>query len=845
MRKIIILLSLLFIQVHALDKLDKIVLAFEWKYQFQFAGYIAAKEKGFYKEAGFDVKFTEYHNRDTVDMVLNNEATFATAKSRVILDKMKNKDIVLVASFFKKSALVFIAQDGIRSPKDFLNKTIMSTTQELEYSNLGILLNKFKLSPNDYKYIHPTFTIDKFINKEVDVMSVFVSNELYYLDKLKYKYNIIDPINYGIYTYNENLITSLEYATKYPDKTEAFKKASIKGWKYALKHKNEIIDIIYEKYSKQKSKEALLYEAVKTEQLIMPNVFEIGSIDETMINNIAKTFVDTGLHDKYYTLNNFIFHKNSSQLLKNSTIKLTKKEKEYLSSETIKMCVDPQWMPYEAIINKKYVGIGADYFKELESILKKKIEVINTQTWQESLQKGKNRECDIFSMLGQTPERDRFLNFTKTVFSFPMVISTLKERSFIENIELYKDKNFTVIKDYALINILKKRYKGLNLIQVDNLTQAFELIQSKKAYGHIDYLSSSAYFIKNNYYSSMKINTKLENNLNLRIGVRNDDETLLSILNKASSLVNEKKKQQILDNWLSVKYNQDFDYEYFYKLIAIPSLILIFIIFRYIIVSKNNRRLQDLQTELNNLNNSLQIKIEEELQKSLKKDKYLQEQAKLAAMGEMVGAIAHQWRQPLNSLNINIQNLDDDYEDGLIDREFLDTFIKKQTKTINFMSSTIDDFKNFFRIDKIKSNFSVKKAILSTLNIQSSQLGIHDIVINVEGEDFIFNGFQSEFQQVILNLIANAKDELVEKSILSPYININIIDTSIEITDNAGGIKEEIIDRIFEPYFTTKEQGKGTGLGLYMSKMIIEKNMEGTFSVSNTKDGAKFTIELF
>jgi len=176
--------------------LEKVSLALEWKYQFQFAGYIAAKEKGYYKDAGFDVKLMEFDKKDTVDMLLDGESTFATAKSRVILDKMKGKDVVLISSFFKKSALVFVAQEEIRSPQEFINTRIMSTAAELESSNLGVLLNKFKIGANDFEHIHQTFNIDKFINKEIDVMSAFISNELYYLDKLNYKYNIIDPVNY-------------------------------------------------------------------------------------------------------------------------------------------------------------------------------------------------------------------------------------------------------------------------------------------------------------------------------------------------------------------------------------------------------------------------------------------------------------------------------------------------------------------------------------------------------------------------------------------------------------------------------------------------------------------------
>ena len=825
--------------------LEKVSLALEWKYQFQFAGYIAAKEKGFYRDAGFEVKLLEYNNIDTIDMLLNKEVTFATAKSRVILDKMQGKEVVLLASFFKKSALVFIAQENIRSPEQFINLSIMSTPVELTHSNLGILLNKFKITSNDFKHKEHTFNIKDFVNKKVDVMSAFVSNELYYLDKLKYKYNIIDPANYGIYTYNENLVSSLNYVKKNPGRARAFKEATIKGWKYALKHKQELVDIIYNKYSNVKSKKALLYEAYKTEQLIMPHIFEVGYIDEVMIESIAHSYVEMGLNNKYYSLDNFIFDKKEkAEKNISKTLYLSKEEREYLRKKNIKMCIDPNWMPFESFKDKKHIGMSADYFKLIENILGKKITVVESSTWQESLQLGRDRKCDIFSLIADTKSRREFLNFTKPYFKFPFIIATKNDKRFITDLDSVMNKKFTIVKGYAFAEILKNKYKNIDFIKVKDINEGLDLVYKGEAYGHIDVLYTAAYAIEKEYYSSLKINGQFDEKWELSIGVRNDDPILLSILEKVSLLIDEKEKQHILNNWLSVKYEKVSDYTLLFQVIFAFSIILLFILFRYVVVSKNHKELQRLQDELNELNTSLTIKMDQEIVKSLRKDKYLQEQTKLAAMGEMVGAIAHQWRQPLNSLNINIQNLDDDYEDGLISKEFIDEFINKQTTTIKFMSKTIDDFRNFFRVDKIKDDFSVTDAIRSTINIQNAQLTTHNINIQITGSDFIVNGLKSEFQQVILNLITNAKDELVKKDIKNPKIEIRLEGKTIHILDNAGGIPEKIISRIFEPYFTTKEQGKGTGMGLYMSKMIIETNMDGEFSAQNREDGAEFSIKL-
>ncbi len=235
----------------------------------------------------------------------------------------------------------------------------------------------------------------------------------------------------------------------------------------------------------------------------------------------------------------------------------------------------------------------------------------------------------------------------------------------------------------------------------------------------------------------------------------------------------------------------------------------------------------------------LEIQIDNAIKENREKEKLLQTQSKLASMGEMIGAIAHQWRQPLNVLGLNTQLLIEDYLDGKIDEKYLENYEEKQMKIINFMSKTIDDFRNFFKVDKEKENFSIKKAIEEVIEIVSAQLKNHNIEVILNGDDFEINGYPSEFKQVILNVINNAKDAILANNIQNGKIIITLKEKYISIEDNAGGIPDEIKNRIFEPYFTTKENG--TGIGLYMSKQIINQ-MGGDIEVTNTKQGAKFII---
>ena len=231
------------------------------------------------------------------------------------------------------------------------------------------------------------------------------------------------------------------------------------------------------------------------------------------------------------------------------------------------------------------------------------------------------------------------------------------------------------------------------------------------------------------------------------------------------------------------------------------------------------------------------------------KDSILIQQSKMASMGEMIGNIAHQWRQPLNALGLTIQKIKMYHDEDMLTSKELDKSVAKSQMLINKMSVTIDDFRNFFKVNKVKSQFSINEAIHNTFVLLESSLAHHNIKLTVVTKDEItLLGYKNELEQVLLNLINNAKDALIDNHISNPNIEIilshspNII--TIEINDNANGVPAHIIDKIFEPYFTTKEQGKGTGIGLYMSKMIIENNMEGVLKVKNIEKGASFIVQL-
>jgi len=256
--------------------------------------------------------------------------------------------------------------------------------------------------------------------------------------------------------------------------------------------------------------------------------------------------------------------------------------------------------------------------------------------------------------------------------------------------------------------------------------------------------------------------------------------------------------------------------------------------------------LADKQRMLESLNRTLEERIEAAVKELRQKDQSLIQQSRLAAMGEMINNIAHQWRQPLNLIGLIVQGLP---ECKNLSQEELDHEVERIMNVIMYMSQTIDDFRNFFRQDKDKTWFAVNHAVARAVEFISPSLNDRGISISITKQaEVVSFGYSNEYAQVLLNLLSNAKDVLVEKNVADPRIDINISradDRSVVmITDNGGGISEDVMPKIFDPYFTTKEKMQGTGIGLYMSKIIIEQHMGGSLTARNVEGGVAFIIEV-
>ena len=261
------------------------------------------------------------------------------------------------------------------------------------------------------------------------------------------------------------------------------------------------------------------------------------------------------------------------------------------------------------------------------------------------------------------------------------------------------------------------------------------------------------------------------------------------------------------------------------------------------------QKMIDLENALTTLNNSLHAKVERNVDEIRKKDEAMLQQARLAQMGELIAMIAHQWRQPLNQMSYVLMNIESAYEYKEMTPQYMDTKVKEGTKLLEYMSHTIDDFKNFFKPDKARTQENVSEVVENSISLIKKSFDAHNIEVSTRYEtQKSMMLYRNELIQVLLNLLSNAKDALVMADVEEPVIEVVVKEMSghlvIEVCDNATGVPNNIIDKIFEPYFSTKNEKNGTGLGLYMTKTIVEEHLNGSILVKNRGVGACFSITL-
>jgi len=831
-------------------ELQKVSLQLHWKYQFEFAGFIAAKEKGFYKEAGLDVELREYKDGiDIEDDVISAKATYGIYNSLVLLEYLRGEPLTLLSSYFKRAALVLVAKPTIHSPKDLFGKKIMATTEDDFKLNFGLYLKGYGVSVDALHLVPHTYSIDDFAAGKVDAMTAFISNELYKLDDKGVKYTVLDPSDDNLYILQLELFTSQEEAEKHPQRTKAFRDASLKGWQYALSHKDELIDIIARKYQKNISKESLKKEAIGVQKLILPYTYELGSIDRNFLKKQMEMFKQEYNISADKTLDGFIFASQKDQ----NRVHFSDKEEHYIKEhKQVKLCVNYDLFPLDGVKQDRLTGEMADIFSIISQMSSLEFVPVASNSEKELHYNIQTKECDILSVMATSSTEYKNIKVTKPFSMTSFALLSKLDRSFIDDPIFLKDKIIIVQKD-SFKEYLQYFYPYLKIRVEHDKNKMVRDVLYNQAYAIVTLDEQADYFIDKYGYGKLKINGFLakESPLKGSIGVQKDEEILFGIIQKTLSKIPKEKIESIRNSWRISRYQTKLDYSMAWKILLGMGIVVLILIYYQRKLKNFNKELEKqvlLKTkELREINESLEATVEEKIQELIQKDEILTAQSKQAVMGEMIAMIAHQWRQPLNTITLQISNIQlKELMGEEVSIEEYKALIDEISNSIVYLANTIDDFKTYFHPDKKATELIIDELMTKAVSFIEPRALQHKVFIEITGDtDTKVTVYANELIQVVLNILNNAIDVYENSDIESKSILIKIEDrgskVAIIIEDNAGGIKEEHIKKIFEPYFSTKGKN-GTGLGLYMSKMIIEKQFNGRVDVISTERGTSFSI---
>ena len=560
MKKNIIYLILILFSTF-LNANEKIVLQLKWFHQFQFAGYYAAKEKGFYDEVGLNVEIRQrdlkYNN---IDEVINGNAQYGVADSILILYRLKQQPVVIVSPIFQHSPSVFISlkKSNISSVYELNNKDILFYPNDTDGFSLLAMIKKFDL---DVNLVRERYKDDymRLINNEVDVMPAYIANEPFLFKEKGYDVNIINPTNYGFDMYGDMLFTNEDEAKNNPIRVEKFKEATLKGWKYALENKEEIIQLINEKYSKEKSIEHLRYEANAIDSLINKDVTPLGYLDQGRIRYISEMYEYYGLTESKIDLNDFLFDEISK---KDKKLSLSDEEIKYLKDNPIlKVHNFDSLPPYNFTLNNYPKGFVIDYIQLVGKVLGVKIEFIQNKSLKESFDMLENNQLDILPNIAINDERKKTIDFTNySLVNFQISLGVNKQ-SDIKSLSDLKNKKVSVVENSFLEDILKKEYPNIKLYKTKNTEEAIEAVASNKADAVIHNLSTIEYLINKNWLSNLKTIVLKDDNIQtivpLHLGVKKDNLVLKSILEKANQNISEKDTRNLVDKWLKNSFYEE------------------------------------------------------------------------------------------------------------------------------------------------------------------------------------------------------------------------------------------------------------------------------------------------
>ena len=575
--------SLLFLLLNTLGGAllaeETVRIQLKWYHQFQFAGYYAAIEQGYFADEGLHVELIERDPTvNNILQVLQGEVDYGIADSALLLYRDMGAGVHIVAPIFQYSpnVIITLASSGIVSPEDLIGQRLRLYSNETEgFPIMAMLAEQGVLQQGIIRQPYSS-ELDTLIRGETDAIFGYSSNEPYLFHERDIDVQLIHPAHYGINMYGDMLFTSVTEARERPERMAAVRRAVLRGWEYALDHKEAISQLILDQYSQRKSFAALMYEANALEQAIARFTVPIGTLDRGRIEHIANIYARHGLLDEHFSVNDQVFFDRSRE---DKGLNLSADEIAFLAQHRhIRVAVDRDWFPMDFVDeHNHHAGIAADYLSLLAKRLGVTFEVETRYPWTRVMDMVRNRELDMFAMAAKTPERAKYVNFTRPYIRSPMVIVTNNEVDYIDGATGLQHKVIAVVRDYASHEWLRSNHPELELRLMDTTIEGLESVATGEVFAFVDNLASVSFLIKQQGLSNLKVSGQLPIAFDLSMGVRSDWPLLQSILQKGLDSISTAEKDAIYDKWIRLEIDSAIDYRkvapYFLGLVFILALV--------------------------------------------------------------------------------------------------------------------------------------------------------------------------------------------------------------------------------------------------------------------------------
>ncbi len=531
------------------SQMESISIQLKWKHSFQFAGYYAALEKGFYADEGLLVTLKEIDmNQNSIQNVVNGKSQYGVSDGSLVVHKLKKIPVVLVSQIFQNSPLVLISHrdSNITTPYDMNGKRIMYSLGGTGGAAFNALFRKTIKTTNDFKMFEFSSYQD-FIDRKIDIISAYSTSQPYWLKKQGIEVNIIDPKSYGISFYGDNLFTSEKELIEHPLRVEKMRRATLKGWEYALSNQNEIIDIILKKYAPKKERDFLEFEARSTYQMIIPDLIDIGSFSKDKYKQVAKTYYQLGLVKSDKIEDSFFYTPNSKHAV------LSEKERIWIKKHPIiKVGGGPDWAPFDFVNKKgKYNGIANDYLALISKKTGLKFDII-VDKWSNNLKKMKDGKIDLLHAIYYTGKRATYMNYTSPYFEM-LDYFFIRSDLNVKTIDDLNGKRVAVPKGYAHGNILKKEFPLIKIVTVETFSQSIDAVLENRADIIFDTYAVLSYVLKKEGINTIIPFKSYRGHgmMKLHMSTHKDNPMLAKIIDKALIAINDDEEKKIYDRWIN------------------------------------------------------------------------------------------------------------------------------------------------------------------------------------------------------------------------------------------------------------------------------------------------------